>query len=109
MELALLLTMIVGAPILIIGGVQILIWKLVGAKALRLFCAIIILACGYFLVAEALAPPIYGNKSALIGFGTFAIVILLCENLLILCAPLLQKFLLWDKSIQAANAVDFQN
>jgi len=109
MDVVLLLTVIVGAPIFIIGGVQISIWKLIGAKALRLFSSIIILICVYFLVAEASGPPVYGNKSALVGLGTFAVGILLIENLLILFAPLLRRFLEWDQNIQSAHVADFQS
>ena len=92
MEILLLSSVIVGTPIIIVGGVQILIWKLIGTTALRLGSMVIVLICLVFLVAESFAPPVYGNKSGLLGLGTLAIGILMVENLLIICAPLMRRF-----------------
>ena len=109
MEVILLLAIIIGAPILIVGGVQILIWKLIGAPAIRIVSALIALICAGLLINEAFLPPVYGNKSALIGLGSFAIGILLVENLLIVCAPLMRRFVSWEKSVEARHAADQSN
>ena len=106
MELVVFLAVIVGTPIVIVGGAQMLIWKLIGERALRLVAAILALISGYLLVAEMLASPVYGNKSGLVAVGTFAIGILMVENLLILCMPLIRRFIVWDKAVAAAQAVD---
>ena len=106
MEVFLLLTVIIGAPILIVGGLQILIWKLIGARALRIVSALIALICAGLLINEAFLPPVYGNKSALFGLASLAIGILMVENLLIVGAPLIRRFLLWEKSVQARHAAD---
>ena len=99
MEVILLLAIIIGAPILIVGGVQILIWKLIGSKALRIVSAIIAMICAGLLINEAFLPPVQGNKGALIGLGSIAVGIVMVENLLIVCAPLMRRFVLWEKSI----------
>ena len=109
MEVILLLAIIIGAPILIVGGVQILIWKLIGATVLRIFSALISFICAGLLINEALLPPIYGNKSALIGLGSIAIGILMVENLLIVCAPLMRRFVSWEKSVEARHVADRSN
>ncbi|MEH6722520.1 MAG: hypothetical protein V7686_03240 [Qipengyuania sp.] len=106
MEVVLFLAVIVGAPIVIIGGVQILIWKLVGMRALQICAVLVLLVCGYFLVMEAFAPPVYGNKSGLVGLSTLALGLLALENFLILCAPLMRRFIQWEKSVEARWATD---
>lgn len=109
MEVILLLAIVIGAPILIVGAVQILIWKLIGLTALRIASALLALVFAGLLINEALLPPVYGNKSALIGLGSFAIIILMIENLLIVCAPLMRRFVSWEKSVEAQWAADHSN
>jgi hypothetical protein len=109
MEVILLLAMIIGAPILIVGGVQILIWTLLGSTALRIVSALIVLICAGLLINEALLPPVLGNKSALIGLGSVAVGMLMVENLLIVCAPLMRHFVSWEKSVEARWAADQSN
>ncbi len=101
MEVILLLAIIVGVPIVVVGGVQVLIWKLVSAKALRIVSAIIALVCGFYLLDGLFAPPVYGNKSGYVGLGYAAIAILMAESLLIILVPLLRRYLLWDKKVEA--------
>ncbi len=101
MEIILLLVVLIGGPIVIVGGVQTLIWKLIGVKALRVVSAFFAVGCAFLLITEAFAPPVYGNKSGLIGLGTLAIGILMVENLLILCAPLMRRFVSWERNIEA--------
>ena len=48
MDLLLLLAAMIGAPLVIVGGVQLLIWKLIGAKALLLFASITFVASAIF-------------------------------------------------------------
>ncbi len=101
MDVILLLAIIVGGPIVIVGGVQFFIWKLFSAKALRIVSAIIALVCGFYLLDGLFAPPVYGNKSGYVGLSHAAIAILMAENLLIVLVPLLRRYLLWDKKVGA--------
>ena len=101
MEVILLLAVIVGVPIVIVGGLQVLIWQLFSAKALRIVSAITALVCGFYLLDGLFGPPVYGNKSGYVGLSYAAIAILMAESLLIILAPLLRRFLLWDKKVEA--------
>ncbi len=104
MEGVLLLAILIGAPIVVVGGVQILIFKLLGGRVLRGFCAAVALVCSAALVSEALAPPIYGSKSGYVGLTIAALLLLLIENLLIVFAPLFRRFMAFEKAAEVRRA-----
>lgn len=95
MDVGLLLAILIGAPIIVVGGIQFLIFKLAGAATLRAVCAVAASYCAFVLVSAYGAPPVYGNRVAYAGIADGITGVLLLECLAILLWPLGRRFFSW--------------
>ena len=95
MDLVLLLGIVIGAPILVVGGIQYLVFKMAGVATLRAVCAIAASYFAFVLVSAYGAPPILGNKAAYVAVADGVTAILLLECLAILLWPLGRRFFQW--------------
>ena len=105
MDLLLLLAAMIGAPLVIVGGVQLLIWKLIGAKALLLFASITFVASAILLAAEAFSPVTFGNRSGLVALSSLTVAFVMVESLLVLLAPLKRRFIAWETAHASDTSV----
>lgn len=81
MEGLLLIVAMIGAPIMLLGGLQIIVVRRFGDLAL-LFTSGLIAAAGiYLLIDEANAPPVMGNQAAWVGLGVVAIFAVVVVNI----------------------------
>ena len=95
MDVGLILVILIGAPIIVVGGIQFLIFKLAGAATLRAVCAVAASYCAFVLVSAYGAPPVYGNRAAYAGIADGITGVLLLECLAILLWPLGRRFFSW--------------
>jgi len=106
MDVFLLLGILIGLPIIVVGGIQYLVFKLAGITVLRVVCAIAALYCAFILLSAYGASPILGNKAAYVGAANGLTVILLLECLAILLWPLGRRYLDWEKRVDARWAAE---
>jgi hypothetical protein len=106
MDLFLLLGILIGAPILVVGGIQYLIFKLAGGMALRVVCAIAASYCTVVLISAYGAPPLLGNKAAYAGVADGVTAILLLECLAILLWPLARRFFGLNMAAETRRAAE---
>jgi len=95
MDMVLLLGILIVAPIVMVGGIQYLIFKLAGAVALKAVCAVAASYCALVLISAYGAPPILGNKAAYVAAADGVTAIVLLECLAILLWPLGRRFFSW--------------
>jgi hypothetical protein len=108
MEHVVLLSIIVLTPILVIGGIQLLTYRLLGFRGRFAVNAVVLVVCAGLLINEAAAPPIYGNKAGLFGLGILAVFLVLMQSLIVLCLPLIRRYFDWQKTADA-RWVSWQN
>ena len=104
MDFIILLGILALGPVLVVGAIQVLIWKLLGPRVLRWISALVAAVCLAFLLSEVFAAPVYGNKSGLIGLGATGLGVLLIENLAIFLAPQVKQFRAWETRMEARTA-----
>jgi hypothetical protein len=95
MDLALLLGILIGVPILVVGSIQCLIYKVAGAVPLRVVCAVVASYCAFALTAAYDAPPILGNKAGYVAAADGITAIVMLECVAILLWPLGRRFFSW--------------
>ena len=106
MDLLLLLGILIGGPIILVGSIQYLIFKLAGVVALRVVCVIVGLYCVVTVISAYAAPPILGNKAGYAALADGLTLILLLECMGILLWPLGHRYLKWEKKIDERRGAE---